>query len=58
MKQLRFSSPLEEKADRLITEGKVKIDYSVKDDILNIRGTIKDNGSPIKQKLSLIKIND
>lgn len=55
MKQLRFSSPLEEKADRLITEGKVKIDYSVKDDILNIRGTIKDNGSPYKTEAFIDK---
>ncbi len=30
MKQLRFSSPLEEKADQLISEGKVKTDYSIK----------------------------
>ncbi|WP_343680293.1 SWIM zinc finger family protein [Chryseobacterium arthrosphaerae] len=48
MKQLRFSSPLEEKADQLISEGKVKIDYSVKNDVLNIRGTVKDNNSTLK----------
>ncbi|WP_347219171.1 SWIM zinc finger family protein [Chryseobacterium sp.] len=43
MKQLRFSSPLEEKADQLISEGKVKIDYGVKNDVLHIKGTIKEN---------------
>lgn len=43
MKQLRFSNPLEEKADQFISEGKVKIDYSVKNEVLHIKGTIKEN---------------
>ncbi|MGE8556709.1 MAG: SWIM zinc finger family protein [Chryseobacterium jejuense] len=55
MKQLRFSSPLEEKADQLISDGKIKIEYSVKSDILNIKGTVKENNITYKTEAFIDK---
>jgi hypothetical protein len=43
MKQLRFSSPQEERANQLIAEDKVKINYSAENDILKIQGTIQES---------------
>lgn len=55
MKQLRFSSPQEEKADTLISENKVKISYTVKDDVLTIQGTVKENNYTYKTDASIDK---
>lgn len=55
MKHLRFSSPQEEKADILISEHKVKISYTVKDDILTIQGTVKENHYTYKTEASIDK---
>lgn len=55
MKQLRFSSPQEEKADTLISEHKVKISYTVNDDVLMIQGTVKENNYTYKTEASIDK---
>lgn len=55
MKQLRFSSPLEEKADQLISDGKIKIDYSVNNDILNIQGKVKESNTTYKTEAFIDK---